>query len=134
MHASMGRGLYMAEGVHGRVRWNYTDDAGHVWAVSVDSYISSQGTPAKIGGTADATSASPARPSAWKKRRVLCYSQTSAHSRMVPLMTATAPLATPGTTITLNVIQPDGTDNEETFVSSGRVLPEGTGKNATRLH
>lgn len=127
----------MAEGHHNRIRWNYTDRAGNVWAISADAYLVGQAdvdsNPLQ-GGTPDTASASPARPSQWKPRRVLCYSTTSSHSRMVTLYTADAPLATPGVAININVVQSDGTENEESFKSSGRVLPEGSGKNATRQH
>lgn len=116
----------MAAGSTNRVRWAYTCDNGAIFAVSADSYITAQGGVAPVVGGGGANLAVENEPGRIKKRVVLCRSSTG-HSREVTLYEKTAPLATAGTTIMLNTLQADGTENEVEYTSSGKILPEGRG-------
>jgi hypothetical protein len=98
-----------------RIAWTYTADDGTDYRVAAEAGIVGQ---AKQGGSAGDTVAL-AKPASLKMRRVTVKS--AAHgSRVVPMYSVGAPIATAGETISLNA------DTDQfTFTSRGNPLPEG---------
>lgn len=99
-----------------RIAWMYTADDGTLYRVAAVKAYTDQ---AKQGGAAWNGTAPP-KPSNIKMRRISVRDGVNGFSRVVPLYTVGAPLATAGATINLNRL-----GDSFSYESDGNPIPEG---------
>jgi hypothetical protein len=110
-----------------RIAWLYTDDDGNQWRVAALKAWTDQN---KLGGSA-AAATDKQRPAGYKMRRTT-ISDGAGHSRVVPVYTTDAPIATAGTSLNFNA-NVAGVITEVTGTSNGGFLREGaTRHNVTK--
>lgn len=98
------------------IRVGYESDKGVTFAFGLNEEVFDQGA---VGGVAlTANSNHYPFPQQMKPRRAVCYNTAGSH-RYVPLLSAAAPLATPGASITL-----EDSDGAASTYTCDRVLGE----------
>jgi hypothetical protein len=97
-----------------RIAWTYTDSDGVDWRVAAQKALTDQN---KLGGEAAALSVPPKPPSI-KMRRITVHA-VGVGSRVLPVYSVGAPIATKGETINANFL---GTSTE--FTSQGNVIEQ----------
>lgn len=102
-----------------RIRWTYTDDAGHDWAVSAEKAITDQGV---LGGSLAALTV-PDKPAGIKMRR-MTFRDGAGHSRVLPIYDQTVFAALTGLTLNVNIL-----GNSTSVTGTGHGISEGTGRN-----
>jgi hypothetical protein len=98
-----------------RVAWTYTADDGKTYRVAALEAFTAQ---TKLGGGAW-NGTDPPKPENIKMRRIT-VSAAGLGSRVVPMYTVGAPIATAGATLNVNVLQV-----EQVLISSGNPIPQG---------
>lgn len=98
-----------------RIAWTYTADDGTNYRVAANEALTSQ---AKLGGTAWNGTDGP-KPADIKMRRI-SLSNTAGQSRVVPVYSVGAPIATAGATLDVNILLV-----QTTLSSSGNPIPQG---------
>ena len=99
-----------------RIAWTYTDKDNNNWRVAAVKALTDQN---KLGGTAW-NGTDPPKPAYIKMARISVRNVAQNASRVVPIYSPGAPIATSGATINLNHLNVDSYP----FTSSGNSIPQ----------